>query len=182
MANKNAQELADSFGYLHEGEVDALRKLAADLTAEYPVIVNVGAGAGTSGLALYEGNPEAVRFTVDISMGGPLGGLSNEVNAFKDAGYPLPNQIPAPSHVAAEMWGWWKIDLIFIDDGHEEFHIRGDIEKWRPHMKDGGVMAFHDYGSNNWPAVKQVVDELMEDDEMILHVNTIIAFRIRKDE
>jgi len=174
-----AKSLANAFHYLSEAEVDALNTLANQTIGKRAVIVNVGAGTGTSSLAIAEGNEKAERYTVEVQQKSPVGGLTNEKNAFKESGYALPNQILGKSHDVARDWPpSRKIDLIFIDDGHHERHIRGDIELWLPHMRDGGVMAFHDYGSPKWPAVKQVVDELMEPYMQILFIDSVIAFRI----
>lgn len=172
-----AKDKAEAFGYLLPGEVDVLKALAF-LTEKDATIVNIGAGAGTSGLAFAEARPHARRFTVDISEGGPLGGLLNERNAFNESGLSYPIQILGSSHGAAQAWQNGEIDLIFVDDGHEEPDIRGDIVYWQKHMKPGGIMSFHDYGSPNWPAVKQVIDELMAGKELLAHIQTVIAFRV----
>lgn len=58
MSTKTAQVVAAAFGYLTESEVALLRLLSLKVCAmrsalqETPVIVNIGAGAGTSSLAL----------------------------------------------------------------------------------------------------------------------------------
>lgn len=52
----------------------------------------------------------------------------------------------------------YDVDFIFIDGGHEYEDIHSDILAWKPHLKDGGIMAFHDYGW--WPGVTKAVDEL----------------------
>jgi len=52
-----------------------------------------------------------------------------------------------------------SIDFVFIDAGHEYNDIKLDIINWLPKVKQGGVLAGHDYlyGNNN---VKKVVDEM----------------------
>lgn len=49
-----------------------------------------------------------------------------------------------------------SVDLIFIDADHSEQGVREDIENWRPKLRDGGILAGHDY---DWPTVRKVVDE-----------------------
>lgn len=51
-----------------------------------------------------------------------------------------------------------KYDLIFIDAGHEYAEVKSDYTLWWPHLRVGGMMVFHDYGSD-YHGVKQFVDE-----------------------
>lgn len=176
----HSESLAESFGYMTVEEVKALKRICANIvTSPYPTFVNVGAGAGTSSLAMAEANPSAKIVSVDVSPGGPLGGFEGETNAFASAGRPRPIQIQGKSHYVAENWPKSQpIDLIFIDDGHLEDEIRGDITLWLPHVKDDGVIVFHDYGEERWPDVKKVVDELMLGKyQVITIVDKLIAFR-----
>lgn len=166
MTDRNkAEELADAFKYLTKNEVGAI-KTYARMCGANPIIVNIGAGAGTSALAIYEARVDEGEFhltTVDISRGGPLGGMSSERNAFLTAGYDwFPEQLLGASHEIGKAWPESrKIDMLFIDDGHLEHEIRGDIEAWIEHMRVSGYVLFHDYGSKEWPDVKMVVDEVM---------------------
>ena len=176
-AGTKALELARAFGYLFEYEVLALQVLAQGLP-EHATGANVGAGAGTSSLALKESRPDLILYTVDISPSGPEGGLENERNAFKDTGLPLPIQILGDSKQVGRDWDKGKLDFCWIDAGHLEEDIRGDIAAWRPNMKRGGIMAFHDYESVFWGDVYKVVNELMSDCTLILRVDTLIAFRV----
>lgn len=173
---KEAKKLSKAFGYLYQDEVEALYSLALELEGT-PVIVNIGAGVGTSGLAFAEAQPDAERYTIDICKSAPTGGLENERNAFRKIDIPLPTQILGASHEVAADWQG-EIDLVFIDGDHSDAGVRGDINGWLPHIKKGGVIAFHDYESRNWQQVKDVIDELLGDYEMICHVDTVIAFRV----
>jgi len=180
-----ALELAIAFGYLTEREVLALQGLVNQLP-DPALALNVGAGSGTSALAMAEANPALIIWTVDYSEGGPLGGLDNERNAFRNSSLTMmpwrwSRLILGDSRQLANDWkklGGPLFDFIFIDDGHLEHEIRGDIEGWLPLLKQGGIMAFHDYTRKAWPDVKVVVDELMSSYEMLWHVDTLIAFRV----
>ncbi len=37
-----------------------------------------------------------------------------------------------------------KIGLLFIDGDHTYEGVQGDLQAWYPHMKDNGVILFHD--------------------------------------
>lgn len=181
---ERALKLARRFGYLYEEEVEFLAELVRGLEGPEPIVVNVGAGAGTSALTMREARMGIQLYTIDISPGGPLGGLSGERDAFKEFGLPIPNQILADSGSAAEYWRrnkYPQIDMIFIDDGHGEPDVRRDITKWLPLVRDGGIMAFHDYDGEAWPAVKLVVDELMKKHTQIRVIRTIAAYQIKKE-
>lgn len=172
-----AKDLSDAFGYITNKEVDCLQTVASWLPKR-PKIVNVGAGVGTSGLAFAEARPDATVFTVDIRKGSPIGGLQNERNAFKDTDLRLPKQILGDSHEAGVNWKRGKADMIFIDAGHDFDEIMGDIVYWRPHIKIGGYMAFHDYGSPHWGAVNEVVNSMMRGYPEVLRADTTVVFEI----
>lgn len=52
-----------------------------------------------------------------------------------------------------------NFDMIFLDAMHTYDDVKADIERWWPRVKQEGVMAFHDYGHEHFPGVKQAVDE-----------------------
>ena len=175
----HTEDLSRAFGFMTLDEVRALQTVVGDLP-DGAQIVNVGAGAGTSGLAIIEARPDLRRttWTIDVSRGGPDGGLQNETNAFENARLVGPNQILDDSRHAAKVWDRGPVDLAFIDDGHLDPEIRGDILGWLPHIKPGGYIAFHDYGSPFWGDVKKVIDELMSGYETFMHVDTLIIKKV----
>lgn len=173
---KTSYDLSDWLNYLTHDEIDFLKKIAR-LLPEAPVIVNIGAGAGTSGLTLREARFDANLWTIDIRADGPLGGLKGERDAFKDADLIPPYQVMGDSKDIGKNKWVIPVDMLFVDGDHEEAGIRGDIDAWLPHVKDGGYVAFHDYGSNDWPAVKEVVDEEMKHYKMIDQVGSVRVFQ-----
>ena len=197
-----AFELANAFGYFTQFEIMAFYSALKSLNPikpEIAVLVNIGAGAGTSGLAMAEVYPTAKRFTVDIQLeGAPTGGLGNEINAFKEAfkgqskiidletwEVLLPTQIHGDSKmVGRELWGYknqypYPIDFLYVDGDHSETGIRGDIETWVQHVRAGGIMVFHDYGRPEWPDVHKVVDEYANREiwARLIHVHSLGVFR-----
>src|SRR3989304_4401708 len=94
-------------GYLHVPELKALKELAASLP-ESSQVINLGAGAGTSGLALME-SPNKLRVTtVDKQKdASPLGCLVGEETVFRSAGFwgdPRHKQIHDDSAHAGQNW------------------------------------------------------------------------------
>lgn len=173
---EHAQRIRDAFKYLTNDELKAIY----DLSVGKSVLVNIGAGSGTSGLALREGaGGDAEIYTIDISSGGPLGGLTNERNAFWGTGLKMPHQVLSDSRNYGFLWENGEIDLLFIDGDHSIEGIVGDIDAWVKHVKSGGIILVHDYGSNDWPAVKDNVDRLASEYqyELIDIVDTLAIAR-----
>lgn len=173
----HAKKIRDAFGYLHEDELTRM----FDLAFGKKRIVNIGAGSGTSGLVLREGSSnDSEIYTVDISSGGPFGGLVNERNAFRNTGYKLPVQILADSKKYGHVWDKGDIDLLFIDGDHSEIGVAGDIIAWVNHVKKDGLILFHDYGSNNWPYVKIVADKMQEEEGYkIVEIKNTLAIAVK---
>lgn len=177
-----AEKLAIRFGYMTIGEVRMLKYCARLMAKEkrVPTFVNVGAGAGTSALAMREAAPRANIYSVDISPGGPLGGFEGETNAFNSAMISKarhPTQILGDSGEVAGAWQNGEIDLLFIDDGHQLEEVSRDILSWWPYLRLDGIISFHDYGAKVWPGVAQAVDELVVNAYQLFQVDTFIAFR-----
>lgn len=161
-----SEELRDAFHYLYRAELPALKQLARSLP-DNPFVVNIGAGAGTSGLAFLESRPDLHLFTIDIENGdSPLGSLYSEREVFKAAGLGEAwltrwYQLCLDSKEAGRQWlqvrpkvPWFDghlefqlvpIDMVFIDGDHSYEGCKGDIDAWLPNLKPGGILAIHDY-------------------------------------
>jgi len=179
-----AHEIGEAFGYMSVAEIDFLIDLASSICKSHkggkpPVIVNAGAGSGTSGLAISQVCGGISRiFTIDVSPGGPLGGLENERNAFSGTDLKLPTQMLIDSIRCAETWQYGEIDMVFVDNNHSYKHVIQEIPAWWPHIKVGGIMALHDYSPIPWVGVMNAVDEVLRPiAEEIDLVDKLIAFR-----
>ena len=51
-------------------------------------------------------------------------------------------------------------DVVFIDADHTEDAVRADINHWRERVKDGGVLAGHDF-QPDYPGVQKAVREIL---------------------
>lgn len=51
-------------------------------------------------------------------------------------------------------------DFVFIDGDHRYEIVKGDIEIGLKLLKNGGILAGHDYSHDCWPGVRQAVDEM----------------------
>lgn len=160
----DSTSLQAAFRYLFPAEVPALKELARSLPPN-PVVVNIGAGSGTSGLAFMESRPDLFLYTIDIQKdNSPFGCLFAEEQVLRAAGLwdGRNNQLHGDSKKFGQVWGevrtigdngvvniglpsYPPVDLVFIDGDHSYEGAKGDIEAWLPNIKPGGLIAVHDY-------------------------------------
>lgn len=50
-------------------------------------------------------------------------------------------------------------DFIFLDAMHDYENVKADIERWWPFVREGGTMAFHDFGHSDFEGVQRAVEE-----------------------
>ena len=196
-----AESLQAAFHYLFPDEVPALKQLAQSLP-DNPIVINIGAGAGTSGLTFIESRVDLHLVTIDIQdEGSPLGCLQAERDIFSERDIPIfrYTQICADSVVIGKEWlntGKSQVDMVFVDGEHSYEGCKGDILAWLPNIKPGGIIAIHDYRKEDlfssdedfqpdkphpkpWPGVSQAVNELLLDKyHLITKVDSLIAFRV----
>jgi len=51
-----------------------------------------------------------------------------------------------------------NLDFVYIDGNHEYEYVKSDIANYWPIVKEGGILAGHDY-TQSWPGVVEAVDE-----------------------
>lgn len=200
-----SESVRSAFKYLFPAELPALKALALMLPP-FSVIVNIGAGSGTSGLAFLESRDDLTLITVDIQdESSPFGCLYAEREVIHAAGlyHLLENhwfQFCGDSKVIGRNSKAESVNMVFVDGEHSYEGCKSDIEAWLPIVKSGGIIAVHDYQKHMilpsedglhadgphpkpWPGVDQAVDELLGGKyPMILQVDSLIAFRkIRYD-
>jgi len=179
-----AEELGQAFGYMTLDEVRELRRLASCLPL-HSTIVNIGAGSGTSSMAMLESSGQHTVTTIDIEGGvSPLGGIGN-LNRMVNRHYPenAPRNLSITGDSKLVEWFGGDIDMIFIDGDHSYVGCKGDVEAWLPRVKTGGIVAFDDYGPGKaspvtWGDVKKVVDEMMVDHRIISVCDSLISFEV----
>ena len=76
----------------------------------------------------------------------------NNINPIKE----LITIIRKPSLDAARIIEDKSLDAIFIDASHEYKDVLLDLKAWVPKIKEGGIIAGHDW---DWPGVQRAVKE-----------------------
>jgi Methyltransferase domain len=144
-------------------ESDLLHRLAAGRRRAVQIGVHEGAGS----LVLVAGLPQGA----DLHLVDPFGGGAEwwepvDAHAVKAVVGRAARRRGGPSvhwHVARshEVAGDWSqpVDLVVIDGSRERSACRSDWDLWSPHVRGGGVVAFHGARGGD-PGPTAVVTEL----------------------
>lgn len=167
--NGYAYGLAASRGFLCAEDVDLIRKTIADLGPE-PRVADLGAGSGTTALAIFDERRDARVWTVDISREA----IEWAGRALQNAGY-----IDRWRGVVGNARRYWlpedagaePLDAVLHDAGHEYGDVLMDLREWLPHVAPGGAVWVHDYGptgdapipANLYPGVARAIDVLVSE-------------------
>lgn len=167
-----SEQLQRDFHYLYPAELPVLKWLVAGLP-DNPLVINIGSGAGTSGLAILEARPDVTLVTIDVTdLSSPFGCLEAERDVVERAGLHWKSgiqwfQVHDDSKNVGRSWGglvphfpsnhkegmpvlvasWWgqRPAMVFVDGDHSYEGCKGDIEAWFPHLADDGIIVVHDY-------------------------------------
>lgn len=148
-------------GQLFPQERHFLRSLAESAVETFDtdaIIVNIGVRQGASLHCLRAGAPEARLIGVDINLhqkNKTLAGNPGAVLIEGDSNDPL-TLFLMPN----------VIHLLFVDGGHSEDVVGGDIHNLTPRVCAGGVAAFHDYHEKRLRSgfgVKAAIDRWMRE-------------------
>lgn len=148
-------------------------KTCAKMLPANPIIVNIGAGVGTSVATILEERPDAFVFSVDKSPA-PLERL-NLTRCNLDTTRCV--------RLLGKSWNIGKnfpyeVHMVFVDGDHGVKPVEQDISAWLPRVIVGGIMAFHDYKHPNVPALTDVVNSFMSTYEVIAEYRYMIAYKI----
>lgn len=172
----NAKQLADKYGMLSPDEVDLLQHCVSLLPSR-PIVVNIGANVGTSTCAILETNPDAFIFSIDLRP------WSEERENVIACGLD-PQRVVRLLGYSVDIGRHfpYRPDLVFVDGGHHDEAVRGDIETWI--LKCRSIALFHDYHHPRYAAkpgvhLDQIVDEAMAGWERIGEARYLVAFRRR---
>jgi hypothetical protein len=152
-------------------DVDALQDLARRhrlrVTHDGPAVaVEVGCWAGASTILLTDVGYRV--FAVDHWLGnetdrlgkiahrlGPEQICSTFCHNMEDRLFRSVFPLSGTSDFWARVWPDLPIDFLYIDAEHVQ-GVRQDIDHWSPHVRQGGIIAGHDYEA--FPGVTDAVD------------------------
>lgn len=178
-------KVAEKTGLLGRVEIDLLKHYISEVHVTSPVVVIIGAGSGTSSLAILEARPSATIFSIDTIF--PTGGryepgekANLQAAGLWETGRVI--QIIGESQIVGLHWPI-QYDFIFIDGDHRYEAVKRDIEVWYRHCNFDGYMFFHDYADKEIKpkaGVKRAVDEFFMDNlswESTEHRRFTIGFK-----
>jgi predicted O-methyltransferase YrrM len=160
-------------GMMSEAEVMLLQDVAIDLPIN-PMVVNIGAGVGTSTAAILEVRPDAFIWSIDPKVE-PREAEIMEKTGLRDLHRCF--RILAKSQDLENFPH--PVDLCFVDGAHSDDPVRRDIEVWLPKVRVGGYILFHDY-DHTLPGLTAIVDDAMANHERVGKVRFLVAFRKKR--
>lgn len=104
----------------------------------------------------WEGSIEHEQYGIDTS---------NLYDTFLDNMGPVKKYykaIRAQSLQAVKQFEDNSLDFVFIDASHEYQDVKDDIHAWYPKVKEGGIIAGHDYLNVDFPGVERAVHEFFD--------------------
>lgn len=167
MTRTFARALAASRMYLMEEDVEQIQELVRLLprTGDGLHVADLGAGSGTTALAVLDEDETAHIYTYDISAENIEWARRAIENAYPAA---LTNWYPRAMDAAAGGGEPWAIDLLLHDASHERANVEADLRAWVPRLSAHALIWLHDYydppaawGQPSSPGVKQAVDALV---------------------
>ena len=81
------------------------------------------------------------------------------LDAAVDLGYARSGeQCADTSDACAALYGDGRFDFVYVDAGHDRRSVLGDLARWWPKLRAGGVMAGHDYTEQREPSPHEWAD------------------------
>ena len=174
MSKIDSYYVSEKHGMLDASEIRLIKYCVSQTLAltSAPFIINIGAGYGTSAMAMLEEAPEAFIFSIDPHS------QPNEPNFLVAAGLEEARvlRILATSQKAGKFFPF-DAELVFVDGAHSDKAVLKDIEVWKPRVKPGGFMLFHDYNHPNIPSLTVIVEDEMNDWKAVGTARYLIAYQ-----
>jgi predicted O-methyltransferase YrrM len=169
-------------GWMSEAEL----KFLANHAQTSRLIIEFGCWKGRSTRALAD-NTNGLIFAVD-----PWNGIyyadNDTVHGIRTDVFPefetnLKDKIDARVVIpfrkySEDFYTSWSPDFIFIDGDHRYETVKKDILLAMELLREGGVLAGHDYTHRDWPGVKKAVDEIFPNVNL---VDSIWWIHVSKD-
>lgn len=172
-AVRAADRMLAEHGATIPSDMKILEKLVKSFDKKPIYVVELGTFVGDSAKAMADAG--AIVHTIDNWKGSPNDLSSSTYRVYgkeqvrlalqRNLGDRLHRTVftyEGDSTTAASSWHGDKVDMVFIDAGHEYEEVSRDIDAWLPHVRDGGILSGHDY-CPAFPGVMLAVQERFGD-------------------
>jgi predicted O-methyltransferase YrrM len=132
------------------GDLEALLELASGATS----VAEIGTGPGWSSIAIALAQPDCRIVSFDVERRGAERYAQIVPRSVRER---IRFVIAEGAGGAA---GASEVDFVFIDSSHQLEETVETFEAWRPKLRSGGTVVFHDYGNPDYPGVEQAVAQL----------------------
>lgn len=138
----------------------------AEQLPHHCIIAEVGIADGASSLYLAE-KLQSIKKDFTLIMIDNLDyGKENQLNEIirnvqKSGLSEYINILPIDSLNASLKFNDGALDFVFLDSGHTFELTKAEIRLWMRKVKDGGILAGHDYLSEENPGVREAVNEVL---------------------
>lgn len=157
-----AHRLAATRMFLTQGDVDDLIQIANSVD-DPAMIVDLGAGSGTTAIAMLDTSLRASVLTYDISAENLDWCEKNIVGSLGEEQLARWAGVHKSTLEGAAEWSpTLKADVILHDASHEEEDVYADLEAWWPHLIVGGYLWVHDVepmagAQETYPGVEKAI-------------------------
>ncbi len=138
-------------GWLHRHEGQRLYALARSARG---AVVEIGSFHGRSTVILAHGAREAGQRVTAVDPHGP-GSLEALRANLAATGVADVVDVVVDTSVSAARRFAGEVDVLFVDGDHHYASVRADWRAWRPHLRRGARVAFHD--TVLWPGPRRFV-------------------------
>lgn len=162
--------------YCRAAEIDYLQAIALQLPPDSRA-VNIGAGLGTTALALLQARLDLLVVSVDwapcpeelaaLQVHAPTGWEQRYLRLLQS------------SPAAGQAWAFGPVDLVLVDGGHYYPECQADARAWYPHLAPDGWLLFHDVNAIMLPEVAPAVQDFVNEVGAIFQdlIDTLAAYR-----
>jgi predicted O-methyltransferase YrrM len=150
-----ARQIGDTFSPVSATRPSDLRLLLA-LARGRRLVVELGTGTAWTAIALAVADPlrEVVSFDV-----GAFPERDEYLSLVDPATRKRIKLVVAPGSSGPERYSR-PVELLYIDSSHEREQTIAEVSAWKPFLPQGALVVFDDYENEQWPGVRQAIEEL----------------------
>ena len=146
--------------------------------AQKKTVIEIGCAWGRSTVAMADNSPNCLLFAVDTWNGSPneleshhkdfkqLDGDAAYLEFYRNlwpyivSGFVIPLRMHSINAATLLVEKGVYADFVFIDGCHDAPVVEQDIRAYLPLVREGGILAGHDYNDPKWPGINKAIDSV----------------------